>query len=209
MHALIDDGKRPKYASMWTSCRCSWLTCICSSACQAWQAYLNSIQAQLSWPLVAWTQTLHPESAMLHVTRVQASLAQPSWHVWCQNPVTSTGICWLALQMLWLAIIVWPAGLYKSCSPSTTTVCSTTLSTYDSCCSDISCLCDKRTPVPDLDMTRIVAGSRQRVQIFLVCHLYDVRWIYIENCKSHAQGDVYKQYWFSAIGHTAKVCMLG
>ncbi len=58
---------------------------------------------------------------------------------------------------------------HKSCSPTTTTVSSTTLSKCDRCCSDIFCLCVKRTP-------RVCTGSahdknncRQHVQMILVC----------------------------------------
>ncbi len=158
MHVWKDDGKHPKYASMLISCRCSWLRCICSSACHSvrlgkliWIASRHRSAGLLlhehnpcsqKAPCCMWQdfrEVLHSHVDMPG-TRIQS--LQPEFvdlHYRCSG-----------LQLLFDQL---DCSLHKSCSPSTTTVCSTILSKYDSRCSDFSCLCVKRTPVPDLLMT--------------------------------------------------------
>ncbi len=114
--------------------------------------------------------------------------------------------------MLWLANLFYQldCSLHKSCSLSTTLVCFTILSKHDSHGSDISCLCVKRTPVPDLLMTQIMQDVLTACANHFstpICVMSDGGTL---RTASHMlQGDAYTQYWLSAIGHTANVCMLG
>ena len=56
MHTLKDDGTHPKYAEnvdLLQMCLTHVHLQLSLPFCQAWRAYLNSVQAQISWHLVA------------------------------------------------------------------------------------------------------------------------------------------------------------